>query len=565
MDILVNVANQKLKIATNLKSLVAGTQEFVRFTFNLTGDWDDLMTFAQFQQNGVAYNAYLDENNSAYLPSEIGVGTCTLMLYGSNDKTIATTNYLTLSIDENILVSDANSTEISESLYNQLVTKVNTFQRNLDLVKDEIRDAYVLTDTLKYTTLGDAIRGAVTLSGSYAQAFSIEIVDELPVAGDPMIFYLVPNDSNTGYDKYWWITDNDGNSKWDVFVSSSTMVVTELPETGDADVDYILKSDAGCLYYKWIDGYWEVVAGSVADIVSELPEVGNEFTDYYLLNEEGSYVHHRWINGKFHVIGGNSYTKDEVDTKLSGLSDKILELSDDIDAQNNNIDLIEAKVDALGNLVSDVTESDSGIKVYYQDGSSKTVDTKDTTVKVEDVNKSESGLSIVYTDGSTKEIEVSAGKDGYTPVKGTDYFTDEDIAGVVKQAEAVVLGKIYPVGSVYISVSETSPASFIGGTWERIEDTFLLAAGSKYEAGTTGGEDAHTLTKEELPNATLRLYCYSNQLMWTTMYADGSGRSGINWGSGSDTDSLRTEALGDGVAHNNMPPYLAVYVWQRVA
>ena len=95
-----NIANQKLKIATNLKSLVAGTQEFVRFTFNLTGDWDDLMTFAQFQQNGIAYNAYLDENNSAYLPSEIGVGTCTMMLYGSNDKTIATTNYLTLSIDE---------------------------------------------------------------------------------------------------------------------------------------------------------------------------------------------------------------------------------------------------------------------------------------------------------------------------------------------------------------------------------------------------------------------------------------------------------------------------------
>ena len=126
MDILVNVANQKLKIATNLKSLVAGTQEFVKFTFNLTGDWDDLMTFAQFQQNGVAYNAYLDDDNSAYLPSEIGVGTCTLMLYGSNDKTIATTNYLTLTIDENIIVSDANSTEISESLYTQLVTKVNT-------------------------------------------------------------------------------------------------------------------------------------------------------------------------------------------------------------------------------------------------------------------------------------------------------------------------------------------------------------------------------------------------------------------------------------------------------
>ena len=578
MDILVNVANQKLKIATNLKSLIAGTQEFVRFTFNLTGDWDDLLTFAQFQQNGVAYNAYLDENNSAYLPSEIGVGTCTLMLYGSNDKTIATTNYLTLTIDENILVSDANSTEISESLYTQLVTKVNTLltwneqnaadlqavdkdlqiqinkkaaqtdldkeiarakaaekanadaialkasqkevdelsikvtqlesneviaslieaavvkemeeylaagtlanltiadgsitrskvnselndiltlaetamqpsvydklgrkvdvfdyaqsradtvQNNLNTVKEEIKDAYVLTDDVYYTNLGDALRGAITLSRNYAQAllsdykaFTIEFVDELPLVGESMIFYLIPKESGEGYDKYWWIVDDNGDAKWDMFGGTSTLVVTELPAEGEEDIDYILKSSSGCLYYKWIDGYWEVVAGSIASVVTELPETGNEFTDYYLLNESGSYVHHRYINGRFHTIGSDSYTKDEIDEKLAELSDKILALNTTIDEQNNNIDLIEAKVDALGNLVSDVTESDSGIKVYYQDGSSKTVDTKDTTVKVEDVNKSESGLSIVYTDGSTKELEISGG--GGTSTSGSASIT----------------------------------------------------------------------------------------------------------------------------------------------
>lgn len=579
MDILVNVANQKLKIATNLKSLVAGTQEFVRFTFNLTGDWDDLMTFAQFRQNGVAYNAYLDENNSAYLPSEIGIGTCTLMLYGSNDKTIATTNYLTLTIDENILVSDANSTEISESLYTQLVTKVNTLltwneqnasdlqavdkdlqiqinkkasqsdltaeiarakaaekanadaialkasqsdvddlsikvtqlesneviaslieasvkkemeeylssgtlanlaitdgsitrskvntelndiltlaetamqpsvydklnrkvdvydyaqsradtvQNNLNKIKEEIQDAYILSDDVYYTNLGDALRGAITLSRSYAQAllsdykaFTIEFVNELPLVGESMIFYLIPKESGDGYDKYWWIVDDNGDAKWDMFGGTSTLVVTELPAEGEEDIDYILKSSSGCLYYKWIDGYWEVVAGSIASVVSELPSTGNEFTDYYLLNESGSYVHYRYINGRFHAIGSDSYTKDEFNEEIAKLSDKILELSNDIDEQNNSIDLIEAKVDALGNLVSDITEDDSGIKVHFQDGSSKTVDTKDTTVKVEDVNKSESGLSIVYTDGSTKEIEVSGGSGG-TSTSGSASIT----------------------------------------------------------------------------------------------------------------------------------------------
>lgn len=529
MDILVNVANQKLKIATNLKSLVAGTQEFVRFTFNLTGDWDDLMTFAQFQQNGVAYNAYLDENNSAYLPSEIGVGTCTLMLYGSNDKTIATTNYLTLSIDENILVSDANSTEISESLYNQLVTKVNTLltwneqnaadlqavdkdlqiqinkkaaqtdltaeiarakaaekanadaialkasqsevdelsikvtqlesneviaslieaavvkemeeylaagtlanltiadgsitrskvnselndiltlaetamqpsvydklnrkvdvydyaqsradtvQNNLNKVKEEIKDAYVLTDDVYYTNLGDALRGAVTLSRNYAQAllsdykaFTIEFVDELPLVGESMIFYLIPKESGEGYDKYWWIVDDNGDAKWDMFGGTSTLVVTELPAEGEEDIDYILKSSSGCLYYKWIDGYWEVVAGSIAYVSATLPskEQGNEFTDYYVVDSEsGSYIHYRFINGDFHMIGGNSYTKDEINAKISLINESIANNTKNIEANVNDIASLSTNISSLSQTVdkirSDVDNIDTEGYTYY--------------------------------------------------------------------------------------------------------------------------------------------------------------------------------------------------------
>lgn len=572
MDILVNVANQKLKIATNLKSLVAGTQEFVRFVFNTSGDWDGLATFAQFRQNGVAYNQYLDDDKAAFLPSEIGVGTCTVMLYGSNENTIATTNYLTLTIDENILVSDAQSTDISLSLYNQLVSKVNslstwneqnaadliavdkdlqqqintkaaasdltteisrakaaekanadaialkasqadvddltvkvtqlennevvadlisqavtaemeeylssgqlanmtiangsiarnkvnsafentlvkadtamqpsmydpqglkidvyayaqgkadTVQKNLNDVKTELQDGYKLTDTLQYTKIGDAIRGAVTLSRTYAQAlladykaFTIKIVNELPVTGESMTFYLVPNKANTGYDKYWWITDNNGDAKWDIFGSATTLVVTELPTVGDEDTDYILKSSSGCLYYKYIDGVWEVVAGSLAYVSATLPSVenGNEFTDYYVVAEEnGAYIHYRFINGAYRVIGGNSYTKDEINALLSEIDDNIQSLESLINDNNGRMGVVEAKVDALGNLVSDVTEADSGIKVHYKDGTSKTVDTKDTTVKVEDVNKNESGIAIVYTDGSTKDIEISGGGGG---------------------------------------------------------------------------------------------------------------------------------------------------------
>lgn len=53
MEIKVNVDKQKLKVATNLRTFVSGTQEFIKFTFNfMDNTWDDLTVFAQFRQGG---------------------------------------------------------------------------------------------------------------------------------------------------------------------------------------------------------------------------------------------------------------------------------------------------------------------------------------------------------------------------------------------------------------------------------------------------------------------------------------------------------------------------------
>lgn len=141
MEILVNVANQKLKIATNLKTLVEGTQEFIFFRFNLSNDWDGLQPFAQFTQNGNSYNQYLDDDNCVALPAEIVSGTCTMMLYGSKGTKRATTNYLTLILDKNILVQDAQSTEISQSLYDQLVSQIDAVPVLIEEAETAIENA----------------------------------------------------------------------------------------------------------------------------------------------------------------------------------------------------------------------------------------------------------------------------------------------------------------------------------------------------------------------------------------------------------------------------------------
>lgn len=123
-----------------------------------------------------------------------------------------------------------------------------------------------------------------------------------------------------------------------------------------------------------------------------------------------------------------------------------------------------------------------------------------------------------------------------------------------------LLDAIWPVGSVYISVTDTSPEALFGGTWQRIEDRFLLAAGDSYPLGSTGGEAQHALTAAELPQHT-HGYDYTGQSDVTGVTAirvyDGDSR--LNEYKGKATSNC------GGQAHNNMPPYLAVYAWTRTA
>ncbi len=124
MEILVKVNGQKMMIESNSITLAPGSQEFVKFIFELSEDWDGLKTFAQFSQNGVGYNIYLDSENSVYLPHELVGGECMLLLYGTGIFKIATTCGIKLYICENGYVSDSQGTEVTETLYQQLIDEL---------------------------------------------------------------------------------------------------------------------------------------------------------------------------------------------------------------------------------------------------------------------------------------------------------------------------------------------------------------------------------------------------------------------------------------------------------
>ena len=117
----------------------------------------------------------------------------------------------------------------------------------------------------------------------------------------------------------------------------------------------------------------------------------------------------------------------------------------------------------------------------------------------------------------------------------------------------------YPVGAIYLSVTDANPAALFGGTWERIGGRFLLGADTTYAAGSTGGEAAHTLTVDEMPKHNPEidnLNASGNATPYMTVQAQDKKGYGGN---------VQTMFAGGGKAHNDMPPYLAVYMWQRTA
>ena len=157
--------------------------------------------------------------------------------------------------------------------------------------------------------------------------------------------------------------------------------------------------------------------------------------------------------------------------------------------------------------------------------------------------------------------------------------------------------KIYPVGSIYMSTVSTNPATLFGfGTWEAMPAGRVLLAqgksswGTTYNAGSTGGEATHQLTVGELPshNHTATISTtnltgwFTNNGNSDTANSDGtifkaSKRTGQGSSSGGAADggkftfngahahTITINNSGSNQSHNNIQPYISVYMWKRFA
>lgn len=172
-----------------------------------------------------------------------------------------------------------------------------------------------------------------------------------------------------------------------------------------------------------------------------------------------------------------------------------------------------------------------------------------------------------------------------------------------------ILDWVYPVGSLYWSKKSTDPATLFGGTWTRIKDKFILAAGDSYAQGATGGASTVALTTAQLPahnhsgstqdagwhghsassnstgghTHTLRMNGGEGGNNEPSISSSGGNDWNINAnvnaiasagnhshtitvnGGGNHTHALTINNTGSGQAHENMPPYVTYYCWERTA
>ena len=167
---------------------------------------------------------------------------------------------------------------------------------------------------------------------------------------------------------------------------------------------------------------------------------------------------------------------------------------------------------------------------------------------------------------------------------GLNAYFDENVqvGGNLTVGGKTLVDLIYPVGSVYISFNNNAdPSVLFGGTWERIRNRFLWAATENGVMGATGGEEETTLSASELPKfaGTLNIRANTqdsnnvdiitdiganmalrkNDDVWTgILLANADNTQKKNW-------QLSFDNGGQGKAHNNMPPFIQVAMWKRIA
>ena len=212
-------------------------------------------------------------------------------------------------------------------------------------------------------------------------------------------------------------------------------------------------------------------------------------------------------------------------------------------------------------IASPTDNDDATTKNYVDTGLSGKLDKSGGTLTGNLTGKYITGTWLQTTEAT--DLGRTPGKIAVLDESGWVYYRTppELLADLGTQTLDQILGLVYPVGSIYMSINNVSPATLFGGKWVQIKGRFLLGASDVYKANTTGGEATHALTTDEMPN-------HQHSIWFPNSGGEQSAEIGYPEAGSRKTyyaEASKTAGAGGGAAHNNMPPYLVVYMWRRLS
>lgn len=320
------------------------------------------------------------------------------------------------------------------------------------------------------------------------------------------------------------VTDNRGSVS-DAVTKTYTVEDYTAPVIGAASIDRCdssgtISADGTYLKYSF--------SGSISPVSNNN---AHTFRIGYKVSTDSTYT---YVN-----VDTTNYTINITDQILSGVTI----------STSNSYDIVFEAVDSF---TTEQVEVDLGTGFYLLHWNS--AGTSVAIGKVSERTASEKVLDIALDTEISENLNVSGN------VRGNQLNT----GNLSLSGKTSLLNLIYPIGSIYMSVNDISPQSFLGGTWERLQDRFLIGAGNSYNANATGGSTTHTLTIDEMPSHTHTIN--DRMVVW-----DQPNLTALNTASYSGPFKLRdwhtgiTDSTGGGQAHSIMNPYLAVYMWKRTA
>lgn len=206
-----------------------------------------------------------------------------------------------------------------------------------------------------------------------------------------------------------------------------------------------------------------------------------------------------------------------------------------------------ASAEASASSASAAATSEANAKKYSEEAGAKA--STDKTLSIENAPADAAAVGDIVLDPDGNAI----------------FYSKAEVEAKIKEILAAQREEDLARIKFWASDDPTSPASFIGGTWERIEGSFIMGASGTYPAGSTGGSATKTIAKTNLPNERVGVQALVTKGSEGSVYDVVSITREHSDGSGNFSHTGKTYPLGDGTPLNILPPYYSAYIWRRVA